>query len=84
MEEGQPAAAVRDDGGSVHGDPPLDDTFKCQCERCRVSALRHGALFSCRWNRDALGKDRCGLFSFKRASVFVRTTAVEHVSFVFS
>ena len=35
-------------------------------------------------NRDALGKQRCGLFSFKRSSVFVRTTAVEHVSFVLS
>ena len=84
MEEGQPAAAVQDAGVPVWGDPPLNETFKCQCERCRVSALRHGALYNCRWNRDALGKERCGLFSFKRASVFVRTTAVEHVSFVLS
>ena len=84
MEEGQPAAAVRDVGSSEHGDPPLDEKFRCLCERWRVSALQNGALFNCRWNRDALGKQRCGLFSFKRSSVFVRTTAVEHVSFVLS
>ena len=84
MEERQPAAAVRGVGGPLHGEPPLDETFRCLCERCNVSALHHGALFNCRWNRDALGKDRCDLFSFLRASVFVRTTAVEHVSFVLS
>ena len=54
MEEGQPAAAVRDVGSSEHGDPPLDEKFKCLCERCRVAALQNGALFNCRWNRDAL------------------------------
>ena len=70
--------------GLLHGEPPVDETFKCLCERCKVSAQLHGALFNCRWNRNALGKLRCGLFSFLLASVFVRTTAVEHVSFVLS
>ena len=84
MEDRQPAAAVRGLRAPLHGEPPVDETFKCLCERCKVSAQDHGALFNCRWNQNALGKDRCGLFSFLRASVFVRTTAVEHVSFVLS
>ena len=84
MVEGQPAAAVQDDGVPVWGEPPLDETFKCLCNRCCMSFIENGASYACSWNRNALGKPTCGLFSFKRASVFVRTTAVLHVSFVLS
>ena len=84
MEDRQPAAAASGVRGPLHGEPPVDETFKCLCERCKVSAQANGALFLCSWNRKALGKLACGLYSFFRASVFVRTTAVEHVSFVLS
>ena len=85
MEDRQPAAAASGVRGPLHGEPPVDETFKCLCERCKVSAQANGALFLCSWNRKALGKLACGLFSFFfRASVLVRTTAVEHVSFVLS
>ena len=64
MEDRQPAAAASGVRGPLHGEPPVDETFKCLCERCKVSAQANGALFLCSWNRKALGKQACGLFSF--------------------
>ena len=70
MEDRQPAAAASGVRGPLHGEPPVDETFKCLCQRCKVSAQARGSLFLCSWNRKALGKETCGHFSFFIARPF--------------